>query len=84
MQTMDRCILKLFREQRIAPGTACSYMRSGQALNELRDLTANRANQVLDVHQRRYISTAETASLSTATPMEAPGTRSQTTEAPAP
>jgi twitching motility protein PilT len=69
MQTMDRCILKLFQENRIASGIACSYMRSNQALNELRDLAANRASHVVDPPQRRYIANPE-ADEPTPTPTE--------------
>ena len=67
MQTIDRCILKLFQEQRIATGTACSYMRSTQSINELRDLAANRATQVSEPPQRRYIDVTGTATPPAAT-----------------
>ena len=84
MQTMDRCILKLYREQRIAPGIACSSMRSAQAVNELRDLAANRASQVVDPRQRRYISTTDTVSQSTAAAKVENASPPATPETPAP
>jgi twitching motility protein PilT len=85
MQTMDRCILSLFQAQRIAAGTACSFMRSRQAINALRDLAANRASTPAEPRPRRYITTAEAGAPSSApATTEERDTPPETPEAAAP
>ena len=59
-------------------------MRSAQAVNELRDLAANRASQVVDPRQRRYISTTDTVSQSTAAAKVENASPPATPETPAP
>jgi twitching motility protein PilT len=86
MQTMDRCLLKLFQDQRIATGTACSFMRSNQAINELRDLAVNRVSHVAEPPQRRYIDITETEppGAPTAPSPPADAAEPETAETPAP